>query len=522
MNSEESDPPSNGNYSLEVENFGPIVSANVEFRPLTVFVGPSNTGKSYLAILVYVLHRCFGSYGSWSYDHRSWFALERGPLNHSVQQSLAAWILTLQPDASPPPLPRDVAASVRLALERPEGFARRLEADMRHGFGVDHGGDLVRRVGAQTSARVGLQIPQGVSRSAVQYEFRFGRRTTRASANVADELIGPEAVPREYMEDLVYVGLRRPTGEADLTDRDLQYGVGLLLDALFASLVRPLAQSAFYLPASRTGVMNTHQALVSALIRDATRAGIEPTPRVGRLAGVIADFLDQVVRMPSGQGVPSGRGRPPGRHRRPRTRRRRELRELADGLEDRILSGAVRRARSETGYPVFAYRPRGWEDDLPLMRTSSMVSELAPLVLYLRYIVQPGDVLIIEEPESHLHPEKQAELVCELARVVHAGVRIILTTHSEWVVEQISNLVRLSELPAASRVKISGADVALGRDQVGVWRFTESKRPKGSVVEEVVLDPDTGLFPTGYDEVSEALYNESAQTFNRLQESAGA
>ena len=42
---------------LEVSNFGPIVKANVDLRPLTVFVGPSNTGKSYLAMLIYALHR---------------------------------------------------------------------------------------------------------------------------------------------------------------------------------------------------------------------------------------------------------------------------------------------------------------------------------------------------------------------------------------------------------------------------------------------------------------------------------
>lgn len=44
-------------YRLEVSDFGPIVEANVEMRPLTVFVGPSNTGKSYLAILLYALHQ---------------------------------------------------------------------------------------------------------------------------------------------------------------------------------------------------------------------------------------------------------------------------------------------------------------------------------------------------------------------------------------------------------------------------------------------------------------------------------
>ena len=47
------------NLMLSVRNFGPIYSAEVELRPLTVFVGPSNTGKSYLAILIYALHKFF-------------------------------------------------------------------------------------------------------------------------------------------------------------------------------------------------------------------------------------------------------------------------------------------------------------------------------------------------------------------------------------------------------------------------------------------------------------------------------
>ena len=44
---------------LTVTNFGPIAEAKVELRPLTVFVGPSNTGKSYMAALIYALHRLF-------------------------------------------------------------------------------------------------------------------------------------------------------------------------------------------------------------------------------------------------------------------------------------------------------------------------------------------------------------------------------------------------------------------------------------------------------------------------------
>ena len=36
---------------VSVQDFGPIAEAPIDLRPLTVFVGPSNTGKTYLATL---------------------------------------------------------------------------------------------------------------------------------------------------------------------------------------------------------------------------------------------------------------------------------------------------------------------------------------------------------------------------------------------------------------------------------------------------------------------------------------
>ena len=50
------------NVSLSVQNFGPIEKAEIDMRPLTVFVGESNTGKTYLAALLYALHQHFGGF----------------------------------------------------------------------------------------------------------------------------------------------------------------------------------------------------------------------------------------------------------------------------------------------------------------------------------------------------------------------------------------------------------------------------------------------------------------------------
>ena len=69
---------------LTVSNFGPIAKANIDLRPLTVFVGPSNTGKSYLAILIYALHRFFDYIdsisGSANILHFAWATQETAAL----------------------------------------------------------------------------------------------------------------------------------------------------------------------------------------------------------------------------------------------------------------------------------------------------------------------------------------------------------------------------------------------------------------------------------------------------------
>ena len=88
------------------------------------------------------------------------------------------------------------------------------------------------------------------------------------------------------------------------------------------------------------------------------------------------------------------------------------------------------------------------------MNASSMVSELAPVVLYLRHVVQPGDLLIIEEPESHLHPAMQVEFTRQLAAAVQSGVRIPHYHPQRMGTGRMANLVRLSELPKERRTGI--------------------------------------------------------------------
>ena len=485
MNSKRKEPPAL-DYRLDVRDFGPIARASVEMRPLTVFIGPSNTGKSYLAMLLYVLHQCLGTGGRWL--HTTW--------RHATQDSLArealmGWVASVLTNDGPPPLPDELFKHVRPDLERPRAFQTALDHELRRCFGVHDLRALARRGGGKKStvAVSGPPEVQPPSAEVARYEFKL---------TAAIELAGDmplDVLTRSLMEYVQTVkssieldDLRDEVGASIYLSRALEWAAPRLLGAA--------CRQAHYLPADRTGVMHSHQVVVGALVQSAPMAGIRPTATMPTLSGVLADFLHQLINMPA-HSQPNG---------------------LAKRFEDSLLAGAVRMATSGANYPSFLYRPSGWEEDLPLMRTSSMVSELAPVVLYLRYVVQPGDVLIVEEPEAHLHPAMQAKFARELARLVHLGVRVVLTTHSEWLLEQIGNLVRLSALPERRRTGIEGADVALEPSQVGAWLFKPSQRPRGSIVQEVKPDPQTGLFATDFDDVSMALYNDGAEIFNRLQE----
>ena len=48
----------------------------------------------------------------------------------------------------------------------------------------------------------------------------------------------------------------------------------------------------------------------------------------------------------------------------------------------------------------------------------------------------------------------------EIAALVHVDVRVIVTTHSEWVLEELANIVQRSKLPEARRKEIPQGDFA--------------------------------------------------------------
>lgn len=91
------------------------------------------------------------------------------------------------------------------------------------------------------------------------------------------------------------------------------------------------------------------------------------------------------------------------------------------------------------------------------------VSYALPIVVAALAAPTDGDsLLIVENPEVHLHPSAQSAMGAFLARIAGSGVQVIIETHSDHVVNGVRRAVALDHTVAADDVAIHffGRDAA--------------------------------------------------------------
>ena len=183
---------------------------------------------------------------------------------------------------------------------------------------------------------------------------------------------------------------------------------------------------------------------------------------------------------------------------------------IAREIEEKILKGRVE-FNSQTKQLMFF--PDKTNLKLELSSTSSMVSELAPIVSYLRYVLTEtnksrgrgrdyggSQLIMIEEPEAHLHPEIQIVLTEIFSRLIGVNVKLIITSHSNYIFNKTNNLVLSKELPSE---KVSSA----------VFKSS----PKGSLSCELEVT-ELGVEDDNFMEATSLLFEEKMKIISSLNE----
>jgi len=117
---------------------------------------------------------------------------------------------------------------------------------------------------------------------------------------------------------------------------------------------------------------------------------------------------------------------------------------------EKIVDGYYKVVKDEI---LFISKKRGRDRFvIPLHLASSSARGLSDLYFYLKHIAKPGQMLIIDEPESHLSPANQILMARLLVFCVSAGLKVIVTTHSDYIIKEIDNLIMLnSDFPEKER-----------------------------------------------------------------------
>ena len=477
--------PKLSDVQLSVQNFGPIASADIDLRPLTVFVGQSNTGKTYLAALIYALHQNFEGFSRVPWAYRTFSYLDfryRHPSRHHLPEPPAELEEEMQDvfeKLNTPGRPfkvSDLPLQARAVLQNNLEDAESLEAQLKRCFDLESVSDLIRATSnfPHNEMAVALKVRED-KQTCWTFNMRHCKSGTTIKGDVDENmvLLSPQDLARREILDFRDVVKLLRVSMRDIAD-------------------------AYYLPAARSGIMQSHGVIANSLIENATRLGLERFPAIPVLSGMIADFLKVIVSYDGHRGSSD------------------EMRRIAKALENEVLQGEIGVIWSlPERYPEFFYHPKETARALRMSQSSSMVSELAPLVLFLRGIVRPGDLLIIEEPEAHLHPGAQTAIALTLARLVRAGVRVIVTTHSSWFLQQIANIIRLGEVYRHKDSTLTSASRLL-KEEVGAWWFHRDKP-----VTEIPFDRIEGIEPRDYEDVAETLYNRSVDLQEQLAEIIG-
>lgn len=486
--------------TVKVSNFGPIASGSVELRPLTVFFGPSNSGKTFLATLVYGLHTITNGFSVLPRPElwQQWAAQSVAAGSSSGGSEVAKEIgdfIAHGLSAGKVRFDR-LPASYRELLNdfhsADDGFAGELADELKRLYNKGSTEELIRVPSSNLSGTIAMSVRGDPIHSAdVQSGWEMGA-TLDGAACATEVNIDPDYVIE--MDEGIQLTLPLfEGGEYSVVDR--------FMDALTADRILRIFREdresieAWFLPASRSGIMLTHRILASAIVRRNTGRKHRSAFDAFALPGAVSDFVANLLTF---------------------TERRTwdQQEQLARYIETGLLQGRVEtRREGEFATPSFIYTPDCWEEGFPLADASSMITELAPLVVYLRGLVEPGDTLIIEEPEAHLHPEVQTKVALAVARMVRAGVRLVITTHSDWLLAEISNLIRAGELedPRSSPEANPTDPPRLRASEVGVWGFEVDPASRASTIQELPFRWIGGVEPPKIFDVAEAMHERTAQ-----------
>ena len=164
------------------------------------------------------------------------------------------------------------------------------------------------------------------------------------------------------------------------------------------------------------------------------------------------------------------------------------------------------------------YTPKETRLQLKMDESSSAVRSLLDIGFYLRHVARKGDLLMVDEPELNLHPANQRRVARLFARLVNLGVKVFITTHSDYIIKELNTLIMLNhDKPHLKRIAEENGyqqSELISSDQVKVYMAREElmpleegqkRRRRGHTLVEADIDPVLGIEAPSFDKTIDEM-----------------
>lgn len=265
----------------------------------------------------------------------------------------------------------------------------------------------------------------------------------------------------------------------DLSKMNAYICWNLLMFGIASPLYTPIVRGRrtgepIYLPASRTGFMLTYSQLLEKSIQ--TSFSVASTDEGNSILTLpYVDFLQLIVRFEHSKKP--------------------KHTEIINFIEKEMTKGSINIKKEFV--PVIKYKPDGSNREIPLFVASSVVSEVSPILLTLKSNIN-FNVIIIEEPEAHLHPELQQKMAQIIIQLMNSGVPVWITTHSETILQHINNMIKLNKNKKSQELckEYSYKNLDLvDADDVQMYQFSINEKQR-TVIEKLDYNKNGFIVPT--------------------------
>ncbi|SET36965.1 AAA family ATPase [[Clostridium] polysaccharolyticum] len=379
-------------WKLHVENLGKMEKADVEVSPFTMFVGDNNSGKSYLMTLIWGIRTNVVS-DSWIFE-RNIEALEKISNMSSFKKSIP--ILKQFMDDS---VKSDY---IELSSEQVEILMELFN-------------DLLGLYKNDVCKYLFFSERVHVKSVSVEMTFLDGRKYRKWPS-------------KKNLLNFVDTMIWKKNMETDKKWRNISvylYLLKFICDNLFGGkeVYDQNSVHAFF-PTSRTGIVLNYKMLVDYILRQSIQNQHHESGYENYTLPIV-DFF-QSINWIDDSWINE------------------DYYDIISFVEKNIITGKVSLAKQYS--KEFRYSSSdGNTEELPIKLCSGVVTEVVLMVMFLKHLGLSS--ITIEEPEMSLHPRLQWQYARAFIKMHHAGLPILMATHSDIFMAQVNNMIKLGNNP---------------------------------------------------------------------------